>query len=186
MTLTLAVVDRVQLRSLAVTDAPALLEVVDVHRDALDPWLRWSSQITTEKAASAFIRAAAERERRSTGFHLGLWQDDTTLVGGIPCWSNDQTHRVAELGYWLIPSVRGRGLAQSSMRRVADYLFTHWKVNRLELQCRVENLASRRVAEAAGGFLEGVRRQSHLVDGAFCDHAIYSILAEEWSRDGAT
>jgi len=183
MTLRLPVTDGTELRSLTERDAATLLDVIDRHRDAFDPWLRWSSGVTTEEAATRLIREAALREREGTGFHLGLWRDGSELIGGVPCWWNDRTHRVAEVGYWLVPAVRGRGLAQRSLRRVVDFLFEHWEVNRVELQCRVDNAASRRVAEEAGGALEGTRRQSHLVDGAFRDHAVYSILAAEWSRE---
>jgi RimJ/RimL family protein N-acetyltransferase len=35
------------------------------------------------------------------------------------------------------------------------------------------------VAERIGGRFEGIRRQSHWVAGAFQDHAVYSLLADD-------
>ena len=43
MTLRLPVTDGTELRSLTERDAATLLDVIDRHRDAFDPWLRWSS-----------------------------------------------------------------------------------------------------------------------------------------------
>ena len=95
------------------------------------------------------------------------------------CWSLTPVDRVAELGYWLVPGARGRGLAARATHVVVRHLFETGAANRVEFQCRVENEASRRVAEALGGQFEGIRRESHFIDGAFSDHAVYAVLKRE-------
>ncbi len=170
--------DATTLRSLTAEDAVALHDAIEGDRDAFDPWLRWSATITDAAAAAGFIAAATERERAGHGFHLGIF-DAESLVGGIVCWSNDPVHRVAELGYWLVPSARGRGLVHRALRPVLVQMFADG-VNRIEFQCRVENQPSRAVAERIGGVLEGTRRQSHFVNGAYRDHVVYSVLRGEW------
>ena len=167
-----------RLRSLRPDDAVALFSAVDANRAIFDRWLRWSHAMSSPDAAREFIRRAAELEQEHRGFHWGLWQGDA-LLGGIPCWSLDAVHRVAELGYWLVREAHGRGLATSATRIAVNHLFTEHRVNRIEFQCRTENVASRRVAEGVGGQLEGIRRQSHFVAGAFRDHAVYAILAQD-------
>ncbi|NKB88745.1 MAG: GNAT family N-acetyltransferase [Acidobacteria bacterium] len=169
--------DNTDLVALRSDDAPALYAAISEHRAALDPWLRWSAAITSESEAEAFIEGFIRRERLDEGFHLGLWDADA-LCGGVVCWSIDPAHHVAELGYWLTPDSRRRGLARRATQRVVDYLFGRG-VNRIEFQCRVENAPSRRVAEGVGGILEGVRRQSHLVGGSFRDHAVYAVLRSD-------
>ncbi len=166
--------DTTVLRSLTVDDAGTLHAAIDRDRDAFDPWLRWSATITDADAAARFITDAAERETTGHGFHLGLWEADR-LLGGVVCWSNDPVHHVAEVGYWLVPSARGRGLVHRALRPVIDAMFRNG-VNRIEFQCRVENQPSRAVAERIGGVLEGTRRQSHFVNGAYRDHVVYSVL----------
>lgn len=181
-TMELACTGDTSLRSLVQGDAGTLLSVLSAGRATLDPWLRWSGSIRTLEAAQEFIARAADQEAAERGFHLGLWQGDT-LLGGVPCWSIDPVHRVAELGYWLAPSCRGQGLATQATRTVMGYLFTARGVNRIEFQCRVENEPSRRLAERVGGRLEGIRRQSHFIAGAFRDHALYAVLAGERGED---
>jgi RimJ/RimL family protein N-acetyltransferase len=171
--------DDTVLRSLAASDGQVLLSTIAGDRAAFDPWLRWSSNIESIDSSLTFIESACLAETHGTGFHLGLWRG-SALLGGIPCWSIDPTHRVAELGYWLVPAARGQGFAARSVAVVSDYLFSEGAINRIEFQCRVENLPSRRVAESVGARLEGVRRQSHRIADCYRDHAVYAILAEEW------
>jgi ribosomal-protein-serine acetyltransferase len=157
------------LRALGLDDAEALLAVVDADRETFDRWLRWSAGIRTVEAARDFIGQALEREAAGRGFHWGIWRDER-LRGGVICWSIDS----------LASDARGGGIATEATRAAVDHLITQHQVNRVEFQCRVENLASRQVAERAGGQLEGIRRQSHWVAGAFRDHAVYAVLAGEW------
>jgi len=171
-----------RLRSLRPDDAATLLAAVDADRATFDRWLRWSSAVRSQEAARDFIVRAADLEREGRGFHWGLWRG-TVLLGGVPGWSIDPVHRVAELGYWLSTDAQGQGLATTATRVAVEYLFAQQHVNRVEFQCRTENVASRRVAERVGGHLEGVRRQSHWVAGAFRDHAVYAVLAAD-AQDG--
>ena len=176
--LELAVTPSLRLRALREADAGALVAAVDADRALFETWLRWARSVRTLDDATAFIARATEAEAEGRGFHLGLWRDEH-LLGGVPCWSIDPAHRVAELGYWLGSASRGSGLAATATKAVMAYLFEQRQVNRIEFQCRVENEASRRTAEQVGGQIEGIRRQSHWVGGAFRDHAVYAVLASD-------
>ncbi len=170
--------EALELSSLSEGDSSTLLSALSLNRAAFDPWLRWSASIRDEAAARAFVLGFVARERENRGFHLGL-RRGTTLIGGVVCWSLDPIHQAAELGYWLIPTERGRGLIHRSVAIVVRHMFEILSVNRIEFLCRVDNLPSRRVAERLGAHLEGIRRESHWVDGAFQDHAVYSALAKD-------
>ena len=165
------------LTSLTASDAPALLAILEGDRAAFDPWLRWSSEIRDVAAAERFIAEATERERTGNGFHLGLRRDGA-LIGGVVCWYIHPYHRNGELGYWLSPAERGRGAVTQAMRPVMARMFADG-VHRIELQCAVHNVASRRVAERLGFALEGVRRGSHWISTRFVDHAVYGMLEDE-------
>jgi ribosomal-protein-serine acetyltransferase len=168
----------IRLRSLVDEDATLLLGALDADRGTFNQWLRWAAGIVTLEDARAFIARASHQESEGRGFHWGVWQG-STLLGGIPCWSLDPVHRVAELGYWLSADARGMGLATTATRLVVEYLVAERGINRVEFQCRTENTASRQVAERVGGQLEGIRRQSHLIGDTFRDHAVYSVLATD-------
>ncbi len=167
----------VRLRSFQPRDAGLLVAALDADRATFDRWLRWSSSIDSYESARDFIQDFVGREIENRGFHLGLWRGGV-LLGGVPCWSHDSVHHVAELGYWLAAETRGQGLATKATRTVVDHLFARG-VNRVEFQCRVDNSASRHVAERLGGQFEGIRRQSHRIGESFRDHAVYAILSSD-------
>lgn len=61
----------------------------------------------------------------------------------------------AEVGYWVHPDARSRGVASRATRAVSRWLLTEAGVRRLELLADVDNIASQRVAEKAGFIREG-------------------------------
>lgn len=63
----------------------------------------------------------------------------------------------AEVGYWVGPWARRRGVATAAVRAVSAWAFARG-FGRLELLADWENVASQRVALAAGFHREGVRR----------------------------
>ena len=167
-------------RSLRPADAPAVWALINANRAHLDRWLRWSSGIASLDDARALIGTFEAKEAAGDGFHLGLW-DDEALLGGAVCWHVHPQNRNAEVGYWLGASATGRGLATRAARAVVGHLFAERGLHRVEMQCAVENAASRAVAERVGLVAEGVRRESHWITDRFLDHVAYAVLAREWA-----
>ncbi len=58
-----------------------------------------------------------------------------------PCW---------EIGISLWPEHRGKGHGSRAQRMLAEYLFAHTPVERIEAQTASDNLAERRALEKAG------------------------------------
>ena len=88
----------------------------------------------------------------------------------------------AEIGYWMRPEGRGRGL----MSRAAA-LATAWAVHDLDLAvvtwyAVVWNEPSRRVAEKVGYVVEGTLRRGAKHRGVLVDTWVGSILAEDLVR----
>jgi ribosomal-protein-serine acetyltransferase len=157
-------------------EAHALVLANRVH---LDRWLRWSSAIRTLDDTLGLIDTFARKQAAGDGFHLGLWHRGR-LAGGLVCWYIQRQNRNAELGYWLGQEYTGRGLASRAAALGVRHLFEVEQLNRVEMQCGVENRDSRKVAERLGFRLEGVRRESHWITDRFVDHAIYGLLRAEW------
>lgn len=67
--------------------------------------------------------------------------------------------RQAEIGYWVGPWARGRGVAGAALRALTEHSFATG-LDRLELLTHWENTVSQRVALAAGYQREGVRRSA--------------------------
>jgi len=170
------------LKSMRQSDARAFLQVLNTSRGHLDEWLRWSSALDTLDKARSWIQEFEEKESRNDGFHLGIW-NGPVLAGGIICWGIHSQNKTTEVGYWLSKDQTGNGLATKGSIAVIDLLYTTFAVNRIEMQCGVDNAPSRAVAERCGLHLEGVRRESHWITDRFVDHAVYGMLRRDWVTD---
>ncbi|WBB72695.1 GNAT family N-acetyltransferase [Micromonospora sp. WMMD1128] len=83
--------------------------------------------------------------------------DTDRMLGsvGLTPRARDRAHY--EIGYWVGPSARGRGVATAATRLLGERAFAAGAA-RLELLTHRENVPSQRVALACGYRYEGVRR----------------------------
>ncbi len=178
--LLLSVDDEITLRQFDVADAETMFNLILQNRTHLDTWLRWSGRIQTLHDTQALIERFAEKSRQGDGFHAGLWYKNE-LAGGVVCHFINRESNKTEIGYWLGERYVGYGLVTRACRGVITYLFEHEKMHRVEIQAAVENLRSRAIAERLGFALEGIKRQSDWLTNRYADHAMYSVLAHEWT-----
>jgi RimJ/RimL family protein N-acetyltransferase len=80
------------------------------------------------------------------------------------------------IGIGLLARARGQGHGSRAQRLLAEYLFAHTLVNRIEAETEVGNLAEQRALAKAGFTHEGTLRGSCFRGGQWRDMASYSIL----------
>jgi RimJ/RimL family protein N-acetyltransferase len=85
----------------------------------------------------------------------------------------------AEVGYWLDPRARGRGVATSAVRAIGRWAFTALGVDLIEWRCEVGNTASRRVAGKTGFLIEATLRKRLIHRGMRADVWVGSLLRDE-------
>lgn len=78
----------------------------------------------------------------------------------------------------------GKGYASETLRAIIAYCFTELNLNRIEAEIYEFNERSIRLFEKAGFKRDGIRRQYIFKDGGFKDEYIYSLLREEWVKEG--
>ncbi len=81
----------------------------------------------------------------------------TRLIGSIGAGFRGAPGE-CEIGYWLHPTARGKGLTAKAIRVLAGHVFATYPVHRAELLVDPENVASQKVCKAAGCTFEGLRR----------------------------
>jgi [ribosomal protein S5]-alanine N-acetyltransferase len=84
--------------------------------------------------------------------------------------------RTAEIGYWLLPSGRGKGLATRAVQIASRWAFSSLGVARLTLWAGTENEASLRFAERSGFVYEGILRSYRGNERGRFDCAVFSLL----------
>jgi len=87
-----------------------------------------------------------------------------------------------EIGYFLVPSERGKGYGSEALKIMVDYLFLSKDIRRIQAQTDPRNIASQKVLEKVGFKKEGTLRKNFFMRGEWVDAFIYSILREEWKE----
>ncbi|MGA5563117.1 GNAT family N-acetyltransferase [Streptomyces platensis] len=85
----------------------------------------------------------------------------------------------AHIGYWVDQEVAGRGVIPTAVALAVDHCFRAVGLHRIEICIRPENVPSRRVVEKLGFREEGIRPRYLHIDGAWRDHAVFVLTAEE-------
>ena len=85
----------------------------------------------------------------------------------------------ASVGYWIDQQYAGRGVMPRAVAMVIDHCFTAAGLHRIEIAIRPENSNSLRVVEKLGLREVGYAPKFLHIDGAWRDHRIYAITAEE-------
>ena len=89
----------------------------------------------------------------------------------------------AEIGYWVDPRARNRGVATTAVRAVCQWAVTRAGIELVEWRCEAGNIASRRVAEKAGFLIEGTLRKRRVRHGERVDEWVGSLLRDEAMAD---
>lgn len=85
----------------------------------------------------------------------------------------------AQLGYWIDSRVAGQGITPTAVAMATDHCFFTLGLHRIEINIRPENTASLRVVEKLRFRDEGLREKYMHIDGRWCDHRTFALVAED-------
>ncbi len=171
--------DELLLRSFEPEDAQELFHTIDASRAHLRPWLPWVDMSTKPEHTLEFIHRAKAQQHQQEAMALGIVLN-RRIIGGIGMHNHDHTLKKAQLGYWIAKEHEGKGIMQKCLSAFIDFLFNKLGLNKLEIHFIVANKRSALVAEKAGFKVEGIIRQSYLMNGAYHDIVITGLLKNEW------
>lgn len=163
------------LESLQASHANALFEVIHASRSHLYPWLPWLKRIHSPEDTRAFIVKLIKE--RGPQFVVIV---DGRLCGGVGYYWIDKDQRSASIGYWLGQEFTGHGIMRDAIIALCHYGFNELALHKVEIRCAADNAASRRLPESLGFYFEGVKAKAEWLTDRYVDHAIYSILADEF------
>ncbi|WP_281218068.1 GNAT family N-acetyltransferase [Nocardia gamkensis] len=154
---------------------------VDLVREAADdeliPLITTVPSVYTAEEAARFIERQWDRTESGSGYPFVIARaSDGKPLGSIGVWSKDLSEGRASIGYWLVRSARGQGIAAHALRTVTAWAFEHLPVSRLQLYVEPWNVASIRTAERAGFRREGLLRGWQRVGDSRRDMYMYARL----------
>ena len=126
-----------------------------------------------EKNARQWIKQCQEEKKNL----LLAIEYEGELVGGIGAHFQEDIYRYsAELGYWIGEGYWGKGIVTKAIGVFTDYLFSHYKINRLFGEVFSSNPASGMVLLKNGFKNEAILEKAAFKNGFFIDILIYSKL----------
>lgn len=153
----------------------------DVLRACQDPetqaWTTLPSPYLREHAEQ-FLATCALRWVQGLASFAIVDAGERTLLGSIGFVGLPEDG-VVEVGYWVCPEARGRGVATAATRVTCDWALDTLGFNRVEWQSYVGNDGSRRVAQLCGFTFEGTLRGRGLHRGRYRDIWIAGLLQDD-------
>lgn len=155
-----------------------------VCRACQDPEIqRWTSVPVPyrEADAASFIAASPQRWAEGMPSFAAVDADSGELLGsfGVVGVTDDGG---TEIGYWVAPWARRRGVAGRATRLLSRWLVATLGRPRLVWRAEVGNVGSRRVAESAGFVVEGTARHGMMHRGERVDAWQGSLLPADLAR----
>jgi RimJ/RimL family protein N-acetyltransferase len=164
--------DGVVLREFSPDDLPMALDL------ATDPYVAMIGTLpvhATEAQALGWIERNRGRWADGVGFSFAVAEAATgRAVGQLGLWLAFLDEGRAQIGYFVMPSARGRGFATAALRAGTAFAWTIPQVRRIELHIEPWNVASIRTAERAGYAGEGLLRRHREIGGERRDVLLYA------------
>lgn len=167
------------IREACYEDAAAIFEAIDKNRDDLRIWLPFVDGLKSVADEQTFLESVLKTpyEERDPVFMI---EKGTEVCGLIGFHFSDRINHRTEIGYWLLPEYRGKGLITKAVRYLCEWAFFEKDFNRIQIRCAVGNQPSNAIPQRLGFTLEGTERDGELlISGEYVDINVYSILKND-------
>ncbi|BDA83107.1 GCN5 family N-acetyltransferase [Aureimonas sp. SA4125] len=180
--------DGVLLRLPRRRDYEAWRSLRQASRDFLAPWEpSWTSDELSRQAFSLrMLRYRRDARERASYSFLLFDGSGTTLHGGVTVGLVRRgVAQSCTLGYWMGEAYAGKGHMHRAIEALKPFVFDIEGLHRVEAACLPSNQRSICLLEKSGFRREGYLRQYLKIAGAWEDHYLYSLLADDWMRPEA-
>jgi RimJ/RimL family protein N-acetyltransferase len=171
--------DTIRLRPWSEADVDAAFRAT---QDALIPRFTHVPERQTEEDLRRFLDAREPARKAGEALPLAIAGAQTDeLLGSIGLLRFEWPQRRGEIGYWVAPWARGRGVASRAVRLLSRWALIELGLARLALHADTDNQASQRVAERCGFTREGVLRSFEERKGRRHGVVVFSLVPADLS-----
>jgi RimJ/RimL family protein N-acetyltransferase len=163
------------LRSYQSGDGVALADALNVSYEHLRRFMIWARPHEDPIECELRVRQFHARYLLQEDFIIGIFDlSETRVLGGTGFHLREGPldGGRCEMGMWIRADEAGRGLGRRVLAALISWAWDEWPFHRLSWHCSVENVASRKVAEACGLALEGRLRKAITIPGSD-DHDLF-------------
>ena len=108
-----------------------------------------------------------------------FYRDESRVLGGTGLHTRLKDNAL-EIGYWLHKDFINQGYITESTAALTKVAFDIYHVDRMEIHCSVENLASASIPRKLGYVHEATRRRLGFAHGKLSDSMIWTLFADEY------
>lgn len=173
------------IRQATYEDAGPIFEAIDKNREDLRVWLPFVDGLKSVANEQEFLHSALSvpYEQRDL---VHILEQGSTVCGLAGFHFSDAANHRTEIGYWLLPDHRGKGIVTQAVRFLCQWAVRERGINRIQIRCAVGNHPSNSIPQRLGFTFEGTEREGELLSsGEYVDINVYSILKkeiEQWNR----
>ena len=170
--------DNIVLKQIELSDAEEIFQIIDSQRDYLGEWLSFakSAQLSDTEG---FVKSVVNAPKNIFEYAFTIRKSDE-FVGIIRFRHTDRLNKKTEIGYWLSEKHQEQGIVTKSVQKLCEFAFSNMDINRIQIKCAVNNLASIKIPIRLGFIFEGIERQGELLYGnVFTDVVVYSKLKSD-------
>ncbi|VXC73705.1 GNAT family N-acetyltransferase [Massilia sp. 9I] len=132
----------------------------------------------TREAVSLAVAQAMADTFADTGYQYLALDEAGQIVGRVNLSAVKRAHfHSAVLGYRIGQASCGKGYASEAVRQLLEIAFDKLRLKRIEADCRIDNLASKRVLERSGFVQFGHSRRSFEHGGVWYDRLHFECHA---------
>ena len=171
--------ERLTVRRYTLDDETNLFEAARESIPEVNRFLPWCHPEYCIEDSRSWLLTIDSNWNDAEAYSFGIFESHSGLfLGGCGLNSIDE-NPIANLGYWIRSSATGRGVATEATLGLAKFGFDHLQLKRIEILMSTLNVASRKVAQNAGGHLEGTLRNRLNLHGENHDALMYSLIPED-------
>ncbi len=161
--------------------AEEITKVVRENLAQLKTWMPWAKDDYSIDSAREFIKFNLTEFAKNGSFSASIILEEK-FIGAVGFHKLNLTNKSAHTGYWLAKEAQGKGIMTRCCRVLFNYLFDDVGLNRIQINCNIQNVKSRAIPERFGFKLEGIHRQIEWLNEEFRDWAVYAMLKEDWKK----
>ena len=162
-------------------DAAMIQEATATSKEHLLPFMPWAAdepQPVEQKVE--LIRRFRGLFDRGEDYVYGIFsKDESRALGGTGLHTRPKDNAL-EIGYWLHKDFINQGFITETTAALTKVAFELYHVERMEIHCSVENLASAAVPRKLGYVHEATRRRLGFAHGEKTDQMIWTLFADEY------
>ena len=157
--------------------AEEIFELVDRNREHLSKWMGWLDATKEPKDTREFIESCLKDLSKENLILCSIVYKGR-IVGNIDLHSIERKNKKASIGYWLDKEANGKGIMNKCVKRVCEYAFSKLGLEKIVIECDVENYKSCAVAKRAGFIKEAMLKRHLVVNEQSRDFNIYALFKE--------